>query len=77
MGHDSFLAWFLFPAMPADDRRLILEVGDLLLRTEGRYRRHLETELRLLADADRAGFLRATAETAGSCRVIPFPRPSI
>lgn len=71
--HDSALSLFLFPSMPAGDRRLVLDLGELLILTEGRYREHLATELRLLQDVARAEGARASDRPGG--RVLAFRRP--
>lgn len=73
---DSAVSLFLFPSMPAVDRRLVLDLGELLSTTEGRYREHLAMEFRLLQDAARADGLSVERSGGRSCRVLPFRRPS-
>lgn len=76
MVHDSTLSLFLFPSMPPSDRRLVLDLGELLTMTDGRYRDHLETSIRLLQDAARAEGLSVGPRGVCRCRVLPFRRLS-
>lgn len=75
MAHE--ICCFVFPSMPACDRRIVLDVGELLCATNGCYREHLKTEVRLLYDAACAdGLLAEQPASASHCRVLPFHRPS-
>lgn len=73
MGRDVQLSLFVFPSMPAADRRIVIDLGELLTTTNGRYQAHLATELRLLREAADAEGCRSRAELC-YCRVIPFRR---
>jgi len=73
MRRDAQLSLFVFPSMPAADRLLVIDLGELLATTHGRYRAHLTIELRLLREAADAEGCRSRAELC-YCRVIPFRR---
>jgi len=75
MAHEA-LTWFLFPTMPAADRRIILDVGELLADTCGRYRGEIESTIHLMRAASETD-RRCSCDrplTRGSCRVLPFRR---
>ena len=77
MAHDAGLSWFLFPSMPAADRRIILELGELLADTNGRFREEIHSTIKIMRAAAQSESLCSCdrPRMRGSCRVLPFKRP--
>lgn len=77
VSHESAHSLFLFASMPAADRRLILEMGEFLTQTRGRYRREIESTLRMIRTAAETESPCACDQSGslGSSRVLPFRRP--
>lgn len=74
MAHDSSVSMFLFPSLSLADRKIVLDLGELLASTDGRYREHLATEIRILQDVAFADGVLPEHRDRPRGRVIPFPR---
>lgn len=77
MRHDSAGSLFLFPAMAAAQRRLVLDLGELLVLTGDRYQSHLAMELRLLRDAAVMDGVMDRLTNDRCCRILPFQHYSL
>lgn len=74
MAHDSSFSMFIFPSLSLADRKIVLDLGELLAATDGRYREHLAMEVRILQDVAVAEGSLSTRADRLRGRVLPFAR---